>query len=346
MGPRMRPVIIVAVAVLLGGIGVPAAMGHLCDNVFRQPDKLVVKPEITNIIVKESIAFKVYLQNNMDRGIQQIRLGGRSRAFDVKVSPEQMSLPKDARAFFNVELKTRPNTRSGSYPLDFRLYAVKGQAEQEYKRFRLGGDVGCLVPRVPEGTRTDGTAEGPDEPEHPIKLDAEMTEPAWRKALVMSSFRSTEGRPAEPQTIALAVFDSRALYVALTCLEPRDGPASARDGVSLQFMPHGRADLYSAVMGSDGSLHVSVRRDAQVRVLPLQSVKHAAGRGDGEWRAELALPWALFGMSGPPQPGETWQFNIVRRRVAEQTQTSFWAGSPADFEDPESYGRLFFAPEP
>jgi hypothetical protein len=39
-----------------------------------------------------------------------------------------------AGVFFNVELKTKPSVPSGSYPLDFRLYAVKGNAEQEFKR--------------------------------------------------------------------------------------------------------------------------------------------------------------------------------------------------------------------
>jgi hypothetical protein len=42
---------------------------HLCDNVFRQADKLIVKPENYNLLVKDKTTFKIFLQNNMDRAI-------------------------------------------------------------------------------------------------------------------------------------------------------------------------------------------------------------------------------------------------------------------------------------
>ena len=70
-----------------------SAEAHLCDNVFRQADKLIINPETQNIIVKDSCKFKIFLQNNMDRGIAQIRMAANSRAFDISITPEQMNIP-------------------------------------------------------------------------------------------------------------------------------------------------------------------------------------------------------------------------------------------------------------
>lgn len=340
--PRRRGLLSVlgATALLSAGL-LTVAEGHLCDNVYRQPDKLIVKPELMNIIVKDSIAFKVFLQNNMDRGIEQIRLGGQSPAFDVSVTPEQMQLPQGARVFFNVELKTKPNTPSGSYPLDFRLYAVKGNAEQEFKRFSLGGTVARVVPRLPKVPPAEGSAG-----QTGIQVDGRVAEPAWARALVTSNFRNTQGAPASPQTVALTVFDSTAFYFAFSCLEPEPAGAGAKDSVALRLSPPAGGALYSLTVCADGTLAASVRDKDGVRDVPASLLSAKVTRAEAEWTAEMAVPWTFFAMEGPPKPGETWGLNIVRQRAAGAAQTSFWAGLPGNYEDPASYGQLLFAPEP
>lgn len=66
------------------------AHAHLCDNVWRQADKLVFKPEVTQLVVKDKASFKIHVQSNMDRGIaKNMRLVGKSEAFDVSVEPER-----------------------------------------------------------------------------------------------------------------------------------------------------------------------------------------------------------------------------------------------------------------
>jgi hypothetical protein len=318
--------------------------GHLCDNVFRQPDKLIVKPELTNVIVKDTIAFKVYLQNNMDRGITQIRLGGQSPAFDVKVSPEVMELPQGARAFFDVQLRTRPNTASGSYPLNFRLYAVKGQAEQEFKRFSLASAVAYLVPRLADTKPAPQTgAEGKGDAIH---VDGKADEATWGKALAMSNFRSADGTPANPQTVVLAAFDSQAFYFAVSCLEPKPGSVSARDAITLMLNPEGRPELYSVTLMGNGAIRASVRTNAGERNLAAGLVRAKVAGAEAEWSAEVAVPWAVFGMDKPPKPGETWRLNIVRQRAVDGAQTSSWAPLPGAYGDVQNYGQLFFAPEP
>lgn len=347
MVQRVRSAVVAGVVTFLCGVAVSVAQAHICDNVFREPDKLVVKPEITNIIVKESIRFKLFLQNNMDRGIDQIRVGGQSPAFEVRVAPEKRSVPAGARVFFDVELRTVPDMPSGTYPLDFRLYAVKGQAQQEYKRFRMGVVPAYVVPRAVEtGPAEQAEEDGEQELARLIEADGKATEPSWREALVISNFRSTEGKPADPQTVVLVVFDSEALYFAFACLGPEPGSAGARDSVSVRFSPQGSEELYSVTVAGDGALQMSARKDSEVRDLATETVGLGMDRSEAEWFAEMSLPWAVFGMKGPPEPGETWRLNIVRQRTVDGLQRSFWAGSPGTFQELDSYGHLFFAPQP
>ena len=81
------------------------AYSHLCDNVFRQQDKLIVKPQNYNIVVKDEATFKIFLQNNMDRAIAEISLLAESPAFEFTVTPEKMSVPRNQRVFFSVTVR-------------------------------------------------------------------------------------------------------------------------------------------------------------------------------------------------------------------------------------------------
>ena len=89
----------VASAALLAAFSLPAH-AHLCDNVFRQADKLIVKPETYNLVVKDKTTFKIFLQNNMDRGIADISLIAESPAFDFTIKPQRMAIQKDQRTYF------------------------------------------------------------------------------------------------------------------------------------------------------------------------------------------------------------------------------------------------------
>ena len=77
----------VASAALLAAFCLPAH-ALLSDNVFRQADKLIVKPETYNLVVKDKTTFKIFLQNNMDRGIADISLIAESPVFDFTIKPE------------------------------------------------------------------------------------------------------------------------------------------------------------------------------------------------------------------------------------------------------------------
>lgn len=119
-----------SISILLGTSIVHA---HLCDNVFRQPGKLIVKPENYNMVVKEEATFKIFLQNNMDRGIAEISLLADSPAFDFKISPEKMTLPKDQKVFFTVTMHSKDGVKTGYYPIHFRLVG----GGREFESFSL-----------------------------------------------------------------------------------------------------------------------------------------------------------------------------------------------------------------
>ena len=110
LSPKLSP----KLSVLLVFVSATAAFGHLCDNVFRQADKLIVKPETYNIVVKDKTTFKIFLQNNMDRGIAEIKLIPESSAFDFSVTLAKMKIPKDKRVFFEVTMSTKKATKTGN----------------------------------------------------------------------------------------------------------------------------------------------------------------------------------------------------------------------------------------
>ena len=117
----MRKLSVILQATIFLFLWTAVSHGHLCDNVFRQADKLIVKPETYNIVVKDQTTFKIFLQNNMDRGIAEISLIAESPAFNFTVTPAKMSIPKDQRTYFTVTMAPRAGVKTGNYPINFRL---------------------------------------------------------------------------------------------------------------------------------------------------------------------------------------------------------------------------------
>ncbi|GAF93163.1 unnamed protein product, partial [marine sediment metagenome] len=126
----------------------------------------------------------------------------------------------------------------------------------------------------------------------------------------------------------------------------KEGQEAASDSITLCLNPYDCAELYFFTVTREGALEARVRSRSGERVLSTESVSLKLERKDNEWLVEMALPWTVFGMEGPPGAGEAWRLNIVRQRAAAPPQTSFWAGSPGQYARVENYGQLFFAPEP
>jgi len=122
----MRKLSVIFQATIFLFLWTSVSHGHLCDNVFRQADKLIVKPETYNIVVKDQTTFKIFLQNNIDRAIAEISLIAESPAFDFSVTPVKMSVPVSTpndpwKTYFTVTMTPRAGVKTGNYPINFRL---------------------------------------------------------------------------------------------------------------------------------------------------------------------------------------------------------------------------------
>lgn len=103
-----------------------AASGHLCNNVYRTPDRLIVKPEKQVANLDQNDEFRVFVQNNYHVYVNNLSLradldGG---GVDVKVTPERMRpIKAGERVSFMVKLTAQPGAVKGERALKFGLTA-------------------------------------------------------------------------------------------------------------------------------------------------------------------------------------------------------------------------------
>ncbi len=188
----------------------------------------------------------------------------------------------------------------------------------------------------------------------PPQIDGRLTEACWSQAPVLTNFAVLDSRqPAQPPTEVRVVFDERALYVGVRCLEPhpellvaahqqRDSEVYADDAVEVFFDPgripgHRYQFIVNVANVQFDSLDGDPAWDAQWQ--------SATAVGEGEWTLELAIPWSVFGLDGPGQ--DLWSANFCRDRVAagepvpwEQMQCSSWSPVKSSFHDTSQFGYL------
>jgi len=102
------------------------ALAHLCNNIYRTPDRVVVKPEKQVTTVERSDQFRVFVQNNYPTYLHNLRLTARveGREVTVSISPESVAvLRAGERTAFTVRLTVREGVLRGRYPLRFSISA-------------------------------------------------------------------------------------------------------------------------------------------------------------------------------------------------------------------------------
>lgn len=103
-----------------------AALSHLCNNVYRTPDRLVVKPEKTVISMDKEEEFRVFVKNNYPRELRNVRLTVKANdeALNTSISPPaiQQLLPgqKDT---FQVKVTANPQAAAGTRTLAIGINA-------------------------------------------------------------------------------------------------------------------------------------------------------------------------------------------------------------------------------
>ena len=109
---------------LLGGI---AASGHLCNNIYRTPDRLIVKPEKQAVVLDQADEFRVFVQNNYHTYVHNVRLSVTAegaQGVQVQVEPESVrELKAGERVSFNVRLTAGAGAAKGQKALRFGIQA-------------------------------------------------------------------------------------------------------------------------------------------------------------------------------------------------------------------------------
>jgi hypothetical protein len=352
----MNRICFVTAAFLAAALLAPVlASAHLCDNVYRQADKVIFKPEFTNLIVKDKAEFKIFIQNNMDRGVQTAGMEAESDAFDVTITPREMEIPKARnerdRVSFNVAINLKPGISSGSYRINFKLVGRGTEgAGREIARYVVEtGKEGVVIPASPALTVTGGSVPAP-------KVDGVLDDATWREAVSFTGFKMETGGQAANQTVGLVTFDKVNLYLALVMTDPaiekvkaaaddRQAQESDLDRIAISIMP-GKTQ-YGIVVNARGITEA-------LKLVPGSKKPQACGKNyqtavridtaQKTWTVEAVIPFAILGRNRVGK-GEEWKFNVLRYRITDRAgeYRACWSGLPSRHDDPAGMGKLKFA---
>jgi len=120
----MRRTILCAVVAVLSVSTV--ALAHLCNNIYRTPDRVVVKPEKQVAKVEGSDEFRVFVQNNYPTLLHNVRLAGKvdGEGVTVGLEPEAVEVLKAGeRTAFTVRIAVQDGASRGKHPLTFSVSA-------------------------------------------------------------------------------------------------------------------------------------------------------------------------------------------------------------------------------
>ena len=119
----MRKLNIELILLILTSLSSPA-YGHLCDNIFRRADKLVVKPERDFIRIEKTGALRIFIKNTYPAALHRVRMIGESDAFFVDVEPPLIKeLKPQEKTFFTLKLKVKEGVKPGDYSLLIKVGA-------------------------------------------------------------------------------------------------------------------------------------------------------------------------------------------------------------------------------
>jgi hypothetical protein len=95
-----------------------AAFGHLCNNIFRTPDRLVVKPERDVITLEKADEFRIFVKNNYPKAIRDVRVTATSETpgLTAQVTPESIATMKPGqKGQFVVKVTAGDATPNGAH---------------------------------------------------------------------------------------------------------------------------------------------------------------------------------------------------------------------------------------
>jgi hypothetical protein len=188
-------------------------------------------------------------------------------------------------------------------------------------------------------------------------LDGKLHDVAWHDAPAATGFvLNGSHTTAAFQTEFRVVYDSEAIYVAVTAFEPdlegletnypeNGGNIWWDDCVEVFLDPQAtRVRYYQYILNAEGACDSAYTGDFAAD-LPCET---AAGRTVDAWTLEAKIPFSGFGQAA--HLGERWGFNVTRARngkgPGEDRESSLWSPTDAMHGTPGRFGTIVFGSSP
>lgn len=200
-------------------------------------------------------------------------------------------------------------------------------------------------------------------------IDGLDTDDAWQ-GLPYQDFFNSNGEKAEPAGQVKFRADKKNLYVFCRFAEPRlkdykPQPDTPRDGAvredeCLEIFLAPDADgqrFVHLILGLSGGIYDSRKGFIKDDLDPLKhqadqrfnaKFKQAIHKDEtaGYWQVELKLPYSGLELEAP-QRGALWRANFCRtRHLGGTNELSAWNPAVGPFDQPESFGKLYFFEKP
>jgi len=204
-----------------------------------------------------------------------------------------------------------------------------------------------------------------------VTIDAQLDEPAWKRAPVAGDFHFNWWKEGDrEQTAARLLWDDENLYVGYYCRDrhisayvtERHGPVSKDDCVEIFLSPNPEKvrNYYTFEINAIGTMLNRCRTDwwigpstwepegVRYRTTYHGLPKKDESPDDDHWIVELAIPLKNFARDAahtPPRKGDRWRLNLNRTGGKTNRQNSTWSpvrASTASFHKPEDFGWVVF----
>jgi hypothetical protein len=200
-------------------------------------------------------------------------------------------------------------------------------------------------------------------------IDGNLNEPIWQGIVPLEPFVlvGSPDAPANGQTTARATWDTKAIYIAFRCDEPNPDQLQSeklapndmgifRGNVAEIYINPTRSDsmFFHFAINSSGSFWAANHIKDKPELLT-QSWEHATNLEQNGWTAEIAIPWSMVGLSGPPgaapttsasdtyapRPAPPFRVNLARGRP-QAGEYSAWSAVAKSFLETGNFGTWKF----
>ena len=118
----------VSLVAILGLLYLSAAYAHLCNNVYRSPDRLIVKPEKPVTSVERSEEVRVFVKNNFPVTINKVELTAKpdDSVLQVEVTPRSVRAMKPGeKKTFTVRINVAEGAPAKKHKLSIGISAYQ-----------------------------------------------------------------------------------------------------------------------------------------------------------------------------------------------------------------------------